>query len=84
MEPKEMFKKVGKGMVTRRAASLLAHNKDYKSYINSKKDFSPAEREQIKKGAERIGDIIRRKDGTAAVRKAGVQALAREANHGKG
>jgi hypothetical protein len=61
MDMKEVFKKIGKGMCTRRAASLLAHGKDYKGYLRGLKDFSPATRDDMQRKAEIIGEKIRRR-----------------------
>jgi hypothetical protein len=60
MDVKETLKGIGKGMVIRRAASMIAHGKDHKKYVDGIKDFSPAERTDIKERAEVLGENLRK------------------------
>lgn len=65
MDIKNVLKQVGKGMIIRRGASMIAHKKDPRPYIDKQTDFSPVEREQMKEKAAVIGEVIRRKTPVA-------------------
>ena len=58
MDVKETLKQVGQGMVIRRAASMMAHKKDYKGYVNGIKEFSSTEKKAMLQKAETIGERI--------------------------
>ena len=69
MDIKNVLKQVGKGMVIRRAASMIAHKKDHRPYIDKQTDFSPVEREYMKDKAAIIGEQLRRKAPRPPTRK---------------
>ena len=60
MDAKEMVRNAGKGFIIRRAASMLAHKKDYKGYLAKQTDFSASERSKMREKAEVIGEDIRK------------------------
>ena len=60
MDAREMVRNAGKGMIIRRAASILAHKGDYKGYLAKQKDFSASELKKMREKAEVIGEDIRK------------------------